>query len=349
MKNGLFDFEVEGDHREITRIVTPSHSLNVALSGDTPDEYGFPTRNMVEGAGDTGIGKSTFMTNLASWVSQSLGNLPIAYLDLEGQDENTIMTTLRNSGYASKTFRWVTPQGKSKDSVSDEALLSGLEDAMFETPPHIGILDSVAAISPVAEREGDIGDANMGRRAFPMAQFSRRITRLLQTSEIPTCLFMLNHRYEKIGAIGKAKQYTSPGGNVKNNLEKLRIALRVPWVDYISAGDSKAEARWDGSWILEGAIDKNRSGEKNAVFQVFIYGGQGVHVGMSAVIDCLASGLAEVKSGGKLVMDGQDFGLLSKVIANKKDDKEFFIQFQNALKVETIQDDSVSQEDDDAE
>jgi len=343
-----FDFKVEGTHHNPTRIPTPSHSFNLAVSGDSDGEQGFPTRNMVEISGDTGIGKSTFATNVASWVSQALNNLPIAYLDLEGQDENVIFNTLANSGYSAETFRWVSSKGKAKADRSDEAMLESLEDAMYEEPPHIGILDSVAAISPVSEQEGDLGDSNMGRRAFPMAQFVRRTTRLLQNSEIPTCLFLLNHQYEKLGAIGKAKQYTSPGGSVKNNMEKLRIRMSVPWVDYISSGEGKAEGRWneEGAWILEGKVEKNRSGSKNETFQVFVYGGQGVHVGMSALIDCLATGLAEVKTGGKVVMDGQDFGTLKKIVANKKDDKDFFVPFQNALKVETVEDDTVSEDSD---
>ena len=332
-----FNFKVEGEHYPATRVLLPSHSMNIALAGNKGQE-GFPTRNLVEVSGDTGIGKSTFATNIASWVSQKCGNLPIAYLDLEGQDEDTIMNTLANSNYSAETFNWVSPAGKKKESKGDEALLGQLEDYLNEEPPYIGILDSVAAISPVAEVEGDLGDANMGRRSFTMAQFTRRVIRTLRMSEIPTVLFLLNHQYEKIGAIGRAKVYESPGGKVKNNLEKLRIQMRIPWVDYISAGETKAEGRWieSAAWILEGKVDKNRSGAKNDVFQVFIYGGQGIHVGMSAVIDCLASGLAEMKSGGKLVMDGQDFGLLSKIIANKRDDTEFFVTFQNALKVETI-------------
>jgi hypothetical protein len=84
---------------------------------------------------------------------------------------------------------------------------------------------------------------------------------------------------------------------------------------------------------VEGKVEKNRSGQKNTIFQVFLYGGQGVHVGMSAVIDCLAGRLAEVKTGGKLVMDGQDFGLLSKIVSNKRDDKDFFAPFHNALRI----------------
>lgn len=329
-----FSFEFVGTHNPISRVVLPFHSVNHALKGLESSEFGFPTRTVVEIYGPTGIGKSTLCTALASYISQALGDLEIDYLDLEGQDESIIGRVLQSSGYRAEKFNWVTPpKSKGKPDTSDEAMLTALLEGFYREPPCIGILDSVAAIASRAEVEGEIGDANMGRRAFGMAQFSRGVSRALRTIDTPTALFMINHWYEKMGTIGPAKQYTAPGGVVKDNLEKLRIQVKVPWVEYLSTGDGKKEGRWENGWIVEGKVEKNRSGEKNTTFQVFIYGGQGVHVGMSALIDCLAGGLAEVKSGGKVVMDGQDYGLLSKIVANKADDDEFFKSFINALRV----------------
>jgi RecA/RadA recombinase len=340
------NIEFTGSHYSIDRVVLPFHSINHALKGIDADEFGFPTRTVVEIYGPTGIGKSTLCTALASYVSQALDNLEIAYLDLEGQDKKIIQRVLESTGYEGK-FNWVSPpKSKGKVDLSDEAMLNALLEEFYNDPPCVGILDSVAAIASRAEVQGEIGDANMGRRAFGMAQFSRGVSRALRSIEVPTALFMINHWYEKMGTIGPAKQYTAPGGVVKENLEKLRIQVKVPWVDYLSGGDGKTEGRFEGGWIIEGKVEKNRSGAKNKVFQVFVYGGQGVHVGMSALVDCLAAGLAEVKTGGKVVMDGQDFGTLKKIVANKKDDKEFFIAFHNALKVETIEDDTVSEDKD---
>jgi RecA/RadA recombinase len=320
--------EFVGNHFPIGRVITPFHSLNQALRDTNTKAIGFPTRTLVEIYGNTGLGKSTFVTSLASYISQSLNNLPIAYLDLEGQDENMITNALQNSGYSSP-FQWVEI---TKGNPTDEKLLGALLDYMLQEPPYIGVLDSVAEISPVSEVEGDIGDANMGRRAFPMAQFSRQVTRALRMMEIPSVMFMINHRYEKMASIGGAKVYTAPGGVVKENLAKLRIEMQVPYVDYLSSGESKTEARFDNGWVLQGKVNKNRSGAKNEVFQVFIYGGWGIHVGMSALVDCLASGLATIKSG-KVDLDGQDFGHLKKIVETKRDDKEFFLPFINALRV----------------
>lgn len=339
-------FTIKGEPKHVGRVVTPFHSLNVAVSGSNKDEFGFPTNTWVEvGSPKTGIGKTHFVTSLAGYLSNALKNKGISYLDLEGQDPNIIYHALENSSFSGE-FEWIQGKSGAKKDNTDEELLDALVDSLYDDK--IGVLDSIASVAGVSEQEGKIGDANMGRaRSFPMAQFSRRVTRALRVKRqdnIPTILFSLNHTYPKIGAIGPAKQYESPGGEVKNNLEQLNIRTEIPFVDYLSSGDGKRSGRFedDGAWILKGTVQKNRSGAYGKEFQVFIYGGQGVHVGMSALIDCLAGGLAEVKSGGKVVMDGQDFGSLSKIVSNKADDKEFFIAFQNALKVETI--DSVSGE-----
>jgi len=336
-----FPFTIKGEPKHVGRVITPFHSLNIAASGDSSEEFGFPTNSWVEiSSPKTGIGKTHFVTSLAGYLSNQLKCKGVSYLDLEGQDSNIIYNALKNSGFSGE-LEWVQGKSEAKKDNTDEKLLDALVDSLYDD--RIGILDSIAAVAGVAEQEGEIGDANMGRgRSFPMAQFSRRISRVLRTKkqdDIPVILFACNHSYPKIGAIGFAKQYDSPGGEVKNNLEQLNIRTEIPFVDYLSTGDTKKSGRFedDGAWIMKGTVQKNRSGAFGAEFQVFIYGGKGVHVGMSAVIDCLASGLAEVKSGGKVVMDGQDFGLLSKIVSNKADDREFFVPFHNALRVETIQ------------
>lgn len=323
--------EFVGTHYGFGRVVTGFYSLDKALQGDD-DAIGFPTRSFVEIYGPTGAGKSTLSTDLLGRMSVSLDNREVACLDLENQDENMISKVLNNTGFRAK-WNWVNPPIKRGEvDDRDEILLQSLLEYINQDPPCLGMLDSIASIASTAEVEGDIGDANMGRRAFPMAQFSRRAVRILRSQEQPSCLICTNHIYEKMGTIGPAKQYTSPGGVVKENMEHVRIQVKVPWVDYISGGEGKKQARWDnGSWVLEGKVEKNRTGVKDTTFQVFIYGGWGVHQGMSALVDCLASGLAKINKG-KVVMDGQDYGLLSKIVESKRDEPDFFNPFYNSLR-----------------
>lgn len=337
--------EFVGTHHTFGRCITGFHSLDRAMQGGQ-DELGFPTRSLVEIYGPTGVGKTTLSLALLGLMSKSLDNAEIACADLEQQDENMVINVLSNAGYVAK-FNWVNPptvRGVVDDR--DEAILQELLSHINQEPPCLGLLDSVASISPVAEVEGDIGDANMGRRAFPMAQFVRRAIRVLRTQELPSCVIMTNHWMEKMGAIGPVKQYIAPGGSVKENLGHVRIQVKVPFVDYVSSGESKVAARWEGSWVLEGRVEKNRAGEKDTKFQVFIYGGWGVHHGMTAIMDCLASGLATVERG-KVVMDGTDYGLLKNIIERERDNRDFFNPFMNTLRendVPVIEEDEVEEE-----
>lgn len=322
--------EFVGEHHTFGRVITGFHSLDYALRGND-DSLGVPTRALIEIYGPTGVGKTTLSIHLLSLISQQLDNAEIACADLENQDLQMVTNVLTNSGYRAK-FNWVNPPMiKGKVDDRDEAILGELLEHINREQPCLGLLDSIAAISPVSEVEGDIGDANMGRRAFPMAQFTRRAVRILRSQELPSVLIATNHWYEKMGTIGPAKQYTAPGGVVKENMGHVRIQVRVPYVDYISSGEAKAQARWEGSWILEGRVEKNRAGEKDTKFQVFIYGGWGVHQGMTALVDCLADGLATIKAG-KVNMEGKDYGLLKKIIEKERDNPEFFTSFYNKLR-----------------
>lgn len=323
--------EFVGTHHGFGRVVTGFYSLDHALRNPHDGAVGFPTRTLCEIYGATGVGKSTLVTDLLGRMSVSLDNRQIACADLENQDEKMIETVLSNTGFRAK-WNWVNyPSKKGEVDDRDEMLLQNLLDFVNRDEPCLGMLDSIAAISPVSEVQGDLGDANMGRRAFPMAQFSRRAVRILREQELDSCILMTNHWYEKMGTIGPAKQYTSPGGNVKENQSQVRLQVKIPYVDYISAGEGKSKAEWEGAWILEGKVEKNRTGIEYEKFQVFIYGGWGVHQGMTALIDCLASGLASIKAG-KVQMEGKDYGLLKKVIEKERDNSDFFVPFYNALR-----------------
>lgn len=322
--------EFVGTHHGFGRVVTGNYSFDRAFRADN-ETIGFPTRTYCEFYGPTGVGKSTLTADLLGRISVSLDNREIACLDLENQDLGMMNKVLSNTGFRSK-FNWVNPPAKSgKVDDRDEIMLQSLLEYVNQEPPCLGMLDSIASISSTAEVEGDIGDANMGRRAFPMAQFSRRAVRVLRSQKQESCIIMTNHWYEKMGTIGPAKQYTSPGGVVKENMEQVRVQVRIPYVDYISAGEGKAKGEWEGAWILEGKVEKNRTGIEYEKFQVFIYGGWGVHQGMTALIDCLASGLATIKAG-KVQMEGKDYGLLKKIIEKERDNSDFFVPFYNMLR-----------------
>ena len=182
-------------------------------------------------------------------------------------------------------------------------------------------MDSLGAISPISEREGEIGEANMGRRASIIAQFTRKALKIQRDAISPKTILMVNHWYPKIGSRG----YDTPAGEVKKYLASIRILLR-----------RKEEFR-DGSYVLEGYVYKNRWGYKERRFYVFMLAGKGIHRGMSALYDGVLAGLVERK---KIIKIGDEsFGHLKSIIMDHAHtgDHEFFKPFNDVLFRHTTQ------------
>jgi hypothetical protein len=182
----------------------------------------------------------------------------------------------------------------------------------------VGIVDSVGAISPISEAEGDLGAANMGRRALIMAQFTRKSLKLLRDSN--KVIFMINHSYPVIGGRGSE----SPGGEVKKYLASIRIQVRRKYVK------GKYEEFPDGSYILEGTIKKNRWGYKDRTFNLFVLAGKGVHLGLTAMYDCVA--LKKATKDKVIKIGDTSFGRLKEIVDKAQEgNDEFFIPFFDAL------------------
>ena len=323
-----------GKHPEIEWVETDFYSLDIAIRKNYT-RIGWPTRTLTQVSGPTSTGKSTFINSVACVIGRKL-DLNIACLDLETQDPATIKAVCNNMRFENE-WKWTEPDKRKKeDSISDEYLLGLLRKDARDG--YITILDSVASISPVAEVAGNIGDANMGRRAFPMAQFSRLMNMELKWSEKGAVSFLANHRYEdfevaKKGALQFAKKTHAPGGVVKENMAFIDIISKIPYIKY---GNTGYTAHFGDGWVFEGKVTKNRFGLSHSDFWVYIVGGQGIHKGLTAMFDCVKLGLAEIKTGNKLYMKstGEELGRVSDII-KKRDDYDFDM-FYNLTKAHQL-------------
>jgi recombination protein RecA len=318
-----------GSHTNFEWVETGYYSLDLALRRNYL-ELGFPSRTLTEVYGPTSIGKSTFINSVAGTLGK-LKTLNIACLDLEPQAEETIAAICETVGFDGE-WKWVEPSKVDKHGAfTDEHLLKELLKNVKDN--YITILDSVASVAPVSEIEGDIGDANMGRRAFPMAQFSRGMNRALKYSDEGTFSFMANHKYEKMATRSMFAVYTAPGGVVKENMCHIRIEAKNPW---IKLGTSNKLAHFGEGWLFEGKILKNRGGISKTDFWVFMIGGQGIHKGLTALFDCVK--LKLVKVGGSTIKnmsvalkDGTG-EIINVYDAVKERDSFDFMPFFSALK-----------------
>ncbi|MFA5116730.1 MAG: recombinase RecA, partial [Candidatus Omnitrophota bacterium] len=85
------------------------------------------------------------------------------------------------------------------------------------------VIDSVAALTPRAEIEGDMGDSHMGLQARLMSQALRKLTGAISKSK--TCMIFINQIREKIGVMFGNPE-TTPGGRALKFYSSVRLDLR---------------------------------------------------------------------------------------------------------------------------
>jgi len=293
-----------GDAPTIKRLETGLWSFDRAFE-NRAGEIGFPLGKSLEMFGPTYCGKSTIIYGLAGLIA-SAQERKIALADLEGFDPDFLITVLENSGY-SGDIQYIQKE-------TDEEVLDELIHFMREDDYCVGILDSIGAISPIAEQEGAIGEASMGRRAKLLAQFSRKAIKILrQRKENAPSIFMVNHAYPRIGGKGM----DTPGGEVKKYLNSMRVQVKRRFFK------GKYEEFPDGSYIIEGLVIKNRWGYKDRKFWLVVLAGKGIHKGLTAMYDGIQLGIVGRKK--VITIGDESFGYLKNIFeeAQKGNDKFF--------------------------
>jgi RecA/RadA recombinase len=307
---------VEGDYPPIERIPTGLFSLDMALA--TQNDMGMPVRCLYEMYGYTGAGKSSLDYYLAGKVNPK-GTIELC--DLEGLDRDYVLSSLNQAGFEG-TLHFISSTNTEKKKVTQrthEAMMQELVTNLQNDKSSCSILDSVGAIVPIAEDSGDIGDANMGRRAKAVAQMVRGLTRVLKYMELPKIAFVVNHVNAVIGGRG----HVTPGGDTLKFLSQVRIMIKPG--DVIRDSEDNPLA-----FISEGSVEKLRFGAKGRKFKFVILPGIGVSPDLTAMVDCITLGLAKREATVKL--NGESVGKIGRLVDDaSKGRHDSFIPFYEAL------------------
>ena len=316
----ILDFTFSGDPADpIKRHLTGLYSFDHAFETAT-GEIGMPIGTGYEIFGSKGIGKSTFCYSLAGMLAINL-QTNIHLSDLEGFDAGHFGNILRYLGYTGNVH--LTHQG------TDEMILEKFADYFLRQNEFkdregyaIGMLDSIAAISPISEKEGDFGVSDYGRRAKLVGLLSRLLLPTVhpRTNGSENIYFLVNHWYPKVG--GTQYEYESPGGNIKNYLCGVQIHLK------------RKEKFPDGSYTLIGTLHKNRYGFERTEFQVFMKAGIGIHKGLTSLFD--AHKLKLVKRDKTVKIGDESYGYMKNIIKDEWKNDEFFQPFYDVLKDNTV-------------
>jgi hypothetical protein len=181
----------------------------------------------------------------------------------------------------------------------------------------------------------------MGKAAWNMSKFSRVTVRNLQLRKSPAAIFCTNHKHIKIGFMQSG--YDTSGGVKKKYLSTYRINLKKLYWNKRTQNLPPITGIDPIGWVLEGRFDKNRTGYAMTKFHVAMIMGEGLHLGLSAMYDCLISEYATLQRN-RVIMDEKDYGHI-KMLVKKRHDTERFKVFHNRLKAATIQEEKDDDED----
>ena len=195
----------DDSQRNIEVISTGSFSLDMALGA-----WGLPRGRIVEVFGNESSGKTTLALHVIA-NAQKAGGLA-AFIDAEhALDPN----------YARKIGVNLSDLLISQPSSGEEALAIA-ESLVGSGSLDVVVVDSVAALTPKAELEGEMGDSHVGLQARLMSQAMRKLTALLAKTKT-LCIFT-NQIREKIG-IMFGNPETTPGGRALKFYASVRMQI----------------------------------------------------------------------------------------------------------------------------
>ena len=215
MRLGDFDFQ------DVDVISTGCLSLDLALGVG-----GVPRGRIVEIYGPESSGKTTVSLHIVAEAQKKGGTA--AFIDAEHALDPTYAARLGvdiNNLYVSQP-----DNGEQGLEIAESLVRSGSIDIL--------VIDSVAALTPKAEIDGEMGDSHVGLQARLMSQALRKLTGI--TAKTKTCVIFINQLREKVGVMFGNPE-TTPGGKALKFYSSIRLDVRK--TEIIKDGDQSVGAR----------------------------------------------------------------------------------------------------------
>ncbi len=272
-------------------ISTGSLAIDLALGTG-----GVPRGRVTEVFGAESAGKSTLAIHIMS-ETQKAGGVA-AYIDVEHALDPTYAA---NCGLDLNALLISQPDSAEQAlDITEQLVRSGAIDAI--------VIDSVAALVPQAEIEGDMGDTHVGLQARLMSQALRKLTGTIHKSK--TAVIFINQLREKVGVTYGSPEVT-PGGRALKFYSSVRIDLRR--IESIKQGSEITGNR------VRARIVKNKVAAPFRVAEFDIMFNQGI----SKVGDLLEIGASKdiIKKSGAFYSYGE-----TRLGQGRENAKEFLLQ-----------------------
>ena len=205
----------------VEAIPTGALALDIALGIG-----GVPRGRIIEVYGPESSGKTTVALHVIAEAQRNGGTA--AFIDAEHALDPTYAQRLGvdiDNLYVSQP-----DNGEQALEIAESLVRSGSIDCI--------VVDSVAALTPKAEIDGEMGDSHVGLQARLMSQALRKLAGI--TNKTKTCVVFINQLREKVGVMFGSPE-TTPGGKALKFYASIRLDVRR--IDTIKDGDSSVGNR----------------------------------------------------------------------------------------------------------
>ena len=292
------------DHVEV--ISTGCISIDMALGIG-----GLPRGRIVEIYGPESSGKTTLSLHVIAEAQKAGGN--VAFIDAEHALDPVYASHLGIN--ISELYISQPDNGEQALEIADMLIRSGALDVI--------VIDSVAALVPKAEIEGEMGDSHVGLQARLMSQALRKMTGAL--AQAGTTAIFINQLREKIGVFFGNPE-TTTGGKALKFYSSVRMDIRR--IQTIKNGDEAVGNR------TKVKVVKNKMAPpfKTAEFDVLY--GEGISK-EGSVLDMALQVNVVKKSGSWFTYDGDQLGQGRENVRQfLKDNPELTEEIENKVKAE---------------
>ena len=282
-KGSIMRLGDEAGKTEIEVIPTGCLTLDLALGIG-----GMPRGRIIEIYGPESSGKTTVALHAIA-EAQKMGGVA-AFIDAEHALDPV---------YAKKLGVNLEDLYVSQPDTGEQAL--DITDALVRSSAvDIIVIDSVAALTPKAEIEGDMGDSHVGLQARLMSQALRKLTAIVNKSH--TCVIFINQLREKVGVMFGNPE-TTPGGKALKFYASIRIDVRR--MDSLKDGDGIMGNRTKAKIVKNKLAPPFKQAEFDIVFGEGI-SQQGCIIDMGVQYDIIAKSGAWFSYNGNKVAQGKE-------------------------------------------